>query len=432
MNNKDQKLNNKLLGGGISFFCAAYNDIDHITPIIYKLKKTKPALVIELVIYDVRKTYFDDFRLVFLKSIGVDIFHFLELIISKNRSLNRFFNENEKLDKKIGSPLRGKLMNRLFLEPKKKEFNKLLYSYKGDFFIKNCFVTPPKVVVFDQCYNKWSKNLVNSCKSMGIITVAVPHGHNILENEMIWNQSMDIYPGQTSTMGQMHYDYVVFENYLVTEKYKKLGIVNDDQAVVLGSTRFSNEWMKKIREIIPSNPPKTPLNTQLKVVIMLSKPSYNGCTDELIRSITFISKFPGVFLIVKPHTRRKRFDHLNYIKNIYIDNSHEYDSPNLIDWADVIFFEHSCICFDSIKQDKPTIYLKNTHANRLMSESIFNSWEVHCRDDIRTFMWRFLKDKNYRPYTKEHMKKFCKEVIEPAGSDVLNDYVNFLSRFLTT
>lgn len=423
-------MNNKLLGSGIVFFCRAYNDIDHMTPIIYKLKQNHPELVIELIIYDKKKTYFNDFRIIFLKSIGIDIFHILDLINSKKRLLQFNFYLHEKLDTFGTNRVKRGLLNRLLLNPLEKHFNKLLYSINGEYFIKNYFINIPKILVFDQSYDKWYRNLCSSCKQLNIKTIAVPHGHNILANELIWNESMDIYPDKTTLQSKLLFDYVIYENHIISDRYKKLGIVNDHQAIVLGSSRFCDEWIKKIREILPPNPPKTPSECDLRIVIMLSKPTYNGFTEELIRSIIFIAKFPNVFLIVKPHTRRKQFTKINNINNIFVDNNHDYDSPTLIDWADVVIFEHSCICFDSIKNNKPTIYLKSTHANRLMSESIFNSWEVHCRDDLRTFLWKLLEDKKYLTYTEENANKFCKEVIEPTGKDVLDNYVVFLSSLL--
>jgi hypothetical protein len=419
-------MNEKLLGGGIVFFCRAYNDIDHMTPIIYKLKQTQPKLTIELIINDIKKTYDDDFRIIFLRSIGINIVHILDLISSKKKWLHFYLNEQEKRRVRYYSRIKRFLINRTFLIPMENHFDKALDSFSGDDFINIFFVNPPKAMVFDQSSDKLYLKLCSSGKQMNIKTVAVPHGHNILDNELIWSKSMDIHPGKTNIQSKSPYDYVVFENYIIMKRYISLGIIDNAQSVVLGSSRFSDEWMKKIREIIPSNSPKKLPSGVLKIVIMLSKSTYNGFTEELIRSINFTAKFPDVYLIVKPHTRRKRFTHLDHTDNVFVDNNHDYDSPSLIDWADVVMFEHSCICFDSIKNDKPTIYLKSTHANRLMSEHIFDSWEVHCRDDLRTFLWKLIENKNYRTYSKEDAKKFCEEVIEPAGKDVLSNYVNFL------
>tara|TARA_B110001450_G_C17657778_1_gene495983 strand:- start:1382 stop:2683 length:1302 start_codon:yes stop_codon:yes gene_type:complete len=423
-------MNKKLQGNGIVFFCRAYNDIDHMTPIIYKMKQTQVDIEIELIIYDFKKTYFDDFRIIYLDSIGIKIYHIFDLI-SVNRRLVRFYlNEYYKRNNPGYTSIRRILSNRLLI-PLEKHFSKKIKSLNGEKFINNCFFNLPKAIVFDQSYVKFYQNIVRVSKKMGIKTIAVPHGHNILDNELIWDKSMEIYPEKATrltgkdSMTKMPFDFVVFENHRISKRYVKLGVVSEDQATVLGSTRFSDEWIKKIREIIPVNRPNFGEDV-LKVVIMLSKPTYNGFTDELIRSIEYVSKFPDVFLIVKPHTRRKRFNHFDNFDNIFIDNNHEYDSPNLIDWADLVMFEHSCICFDSVKNDKPTLYLKNTHANILMSESIFNSWQVDCRDDIRSFMWKFIEDKNSRTYSKEDARKFCKDVIEPEGKDVLNNYVNFI------
>jgi len=417
----------KLAGNSIVFVCRAYNDIDHITPIAYKLKQTHPEIEIEIILYDVKNNFSDDFRLIFLQSIKISVFHILDLLYdSKVFHKSYFWLKKYQLGLKVS--LCSLLLKILVLNPVEKFYNRIILNVNGQYFLSKYFSNLPKLIVFDQSYLKFYSNLCSHCRSLNIPTIAVPHGHNILSNELIWNESMDIYPSSPGLQGKMPYDYVIYENHIIAERYKKMMITTNSQAIVLGSSRFNDEWVKLLRTIIPKKYPNTPPDCKLKVVIMLSKPRYNGFTEELVRSINFISKFPNVFLVVKPHTRNKKFNHTVRNEKIFVDNKHQFDSPNLIDWADLVIFEHSCICFDSIKNDKPTLYLKSTHANKLMSESIFTSWEVNCRDDLRSFLWKMLHDKSFRTYTSEDAQTFCRTVIEPEGKDVLSNYVSFIMK----
>ena len=113
---------------------------------------------------------------------------------------------------------------------------------------------------------------------------------------------------------------------------------------------------------------------------------------------------------------------------IIVDNS--YHSATLIDWADLTIFTMTSVIFDCLQMDKPALYLKNTHANKLLSENYFTSWQVECRDDLRFHLVNMIKNNNYRPYSKEERKNYCSDCVEPEGKDVLTNYSNFITSHL--
>ena len=212
---------------------------------------------------------------------------------------------------------------------------------------------------------------------------------------------------------------------MIVKRGLSYGHYKDGKSTALGSTRFSDEWIKILRNIIDKQKIDFGHDKKLKIVLMLSKIQYNGFSDERIRTVEFISQFEDVFLIVKPHTRYKSYYHQNK-NNLFIDNRHEFHSTNLIDWSDLVIFEHSCISFHALRLDKPTLYLSSTHANRLMSEPYFTSWEVKTRDDLRHFIWNMLKNKNFRTYKKKDAEAYMKDIIEPKTKDVLGEYARFI------
>lgn len=432
----------KIQGEGIVFFCRAYNDIDHITPIAYKLKKDHPNVPVELVIIDLKKDYQTDFRIKYLKGLGVEVIHILTLLTEGSRLLRSYFKINQQLDGFSRYNVWRIVLSKLIMNRIVRHYDRILKKLSGAEFIRKYFLLPPNVMVFDQSYLHFYFNLCKYADANGIATVAVPHGHNILDNELIMNNSMKIHYGksdvhlsdpktalQSGKKFKMPYTYVIYENKIIPQRYSKFGIINSDQAVVIGSTRFNDEWVAKLREIMPSVQLPSVSDDTLKIVIMLSKPTQNGHPEELKRTLWYISLFPNTFIIIKPHTRGKKYT-VEQAENVLIDNKNELPSPNLIDWADIVFFEHSCISFDSLKRDKPTVYLKNTHANRLMSEKYFNSWEVHCRDDIRDIIWNALKNKKSRTYSQEDVRKYIKDIIEPIDKDVLGLYSKFFMNLL--
>ena len=411
----------------ILFMMRAYNDIDHITPIIYKLNKDQPSVIITIFIYDVNETYEHDYRIQFLKTLSVNIIHVLDYIETQVFPINTY-KKLIHITKNLSrfNPIRV-FISRLFIIPFRKLLTKKISDLEPDEFLQTILREIPSIIVFDQGNNRFYKKLCKFSAKHGIVTVAVPHGHNTFANEMIWTNSMEISQHTSEIQFVFYYQYVVFENWIIAERYKKMGLVKEKQIRVLGSSRFSDEWINKLNEILskstlPEYPPKI-----LRVVFFLTKRQYNINQSEIERSINFLSKFPDIYIIIKPHTRGKF--NMSLPTNVEIVDN-ECHSPWLIDWADIVLFTMSSVIFDCLKKDVPTIYMKNTHSNKLLSENYFNSWEVHCRDDLRDFIWRYKNNRNTRTYLGEDRDKYCKEMLEPEGKDVLGNYVSFLKELL--
>jgi len=325
------------------------------------------------------------------------------------------------------NPLRL-IINRLFIIPLRKILITKIDGINPDNLINDIFTSKPNIIVFDQAWNSFYNKLCHYSEKNQIVTVSVPHGHNTLANELIWSNSMDIAPHTSKIQSPSIYNYVVYENDIIANRYMKMGLVTKKQICVIGSSRFSNEWLKKLESILPKlNFPKLD-NKVLKVVFMLTKSKYNGHPDEVERTIEYISKFPDIYLIVKPHTRGMKF-HKTFSSNVQIVDN-EFHSPLLINWADVVLFTMTSVIYDCLKKDKPVLYMKNTHSNKLLSENYFNTWEVHCRDDLRDFILKLKENKQFRTYSKQDRDKYCKTMIEPYGDDVLDQYNSFLINLL--
>lgn len=280
------------------------------------------------------------------------------------------------------------------------------------------------VYVFDQSYNPFYIRIVKELQKVGIKSIAVPHGHNTMANELIWSKSFSIYPNEKYDMEKFAYDYVVFENYHIANRYKKLNVVDEKQIKVLGSSRFCNEWVNRLRPLLPVDNRLKKYDKYFKILFFLSKPHYNGNPNEVIRTIKFMSMFKNTIIVLKPHTRGMSYKGEFNNNVIVVDNS--YQSPSLIDWSDLTVFTHTSVIFDCLQMDKPALYLKYTHSNKLLSEMYFTSWQVECRDDLRSHLLNLLDDSDYRTYSINDRDQYCKEAIQPEGEDVLQNYADFI------
>jgi hypothetical protein len=421
-----KNINNKLKGGGICVFIRAYNDLDHITPIIYKLNQLYPNIGIELILSDHSLDLGGDYRIRYLEKISIDLYTLSDFkIINKSVQSLYYFLDIKTRGMKRFNPIR--IMCRIILKFIDKRVNEVKDNLNIKKFIRDNFEVYPKLFLFDHSRSSFYFNVCTFAKNNSIPTVSVPHGHTLLLNQLHKCNHMQYEENKhpASLKVKYFYDNTIFENQNIRDRYISYGIFNEQNSFVIGSSRYSDEWMEIIKKIIDKQNINYGHDQKLKIVLMLSKASYNSFFEEIVRTIQFIIQFPDVFLIVKPHTRNKSIN-IETNNNLFVDNSHEYHSTNLIDWSDLVIFEHSCISFHALKLDKPTLYLSSTHANRLMSEPYFTSWEAKTRDEIRHTIWRLLEDKNYRTYKKEDAESFIRDIIEPKGKDVLGEYARFI------
>lgn len=408
----------------IIFFTRAYNDIDHITPIVYKINKENEYQKILVINIDLNVDYSKDYRIKYIKSLGVEFIHLIDLLWANKRMIKQYWNMLEKC-KQTKFRLLTFLYLKLFVNRIKNYYQKLFIKVNMVELIKKINDGSVAIYVFDQSYHPFYIKIVEQLKKSNIISIAVPHGHNMFANEIIWSTSFEIKPNDGYKMKKFIYNYVVFENHEIAERYKKLGVVDEKQVKVLGSSRFSKEWVKELRTFLPRNQSLDQHKDKLKIVFMLSKPHYNGHPEEVERTIKYLCLFENTVVAVKPHTRGMKFEE-KFSKNVIIvDNS--YHSAALIDWADLTVFTMTSVIWDCLQMDKPALYLKNTHANKLLSEKYFKSWQVECRDDLRFHLENIIKDNNYRTYSKKDRKIYISTCIEPAGENVLTNYSNFIT-----
>ena len=403
------------------------NDIDHITPIIYKLEKENPSILITILIYNPLETFEDDYRIQFLKTLDVNIIHILECLSSSLVPTNLYKKLIHK-SKSYGRLNPGRiLINKLFVLPIFKAIKKMIINIDLDDFFKNNFIQTPNLIVFDQANDGFYRKLCEYSHSKNIITIAVPHGHNIYANEMVYSSNMEITPSAPRKF-VYYFQYAIFENEIIAERYKKMGMVLEDQILIIGSSRFCDEWISQLKKILPSIHLPHPPSKVLKVVILLTKMKFNINRKELIRTILYLGKFPDIQVLIKLHPRSRGLNK-KFPTNVEIVNN-DYHTPSLIEWADLVLFTGSSAMLDCLKNDVPTLYMKYLHSNKILSENYFHSWEVHCRDDLRDFIWKLKKDKKSRTYTKSERDLYLNKTIEPKGKDVLGNYIATILDFL--
>ena len=121
--------------------------------------------------------------------------------------------------------------------------------------------------------------------------------------------------------------------------------------------------------------------------------------EEVIRTIKLLQQFPGIYLVVRHHTRSDTVKYLireyhELCKNtpsveFVFDNVH---SASLLKWTDVVLDLGTSVVYEAIKQKKPVLSMEYLHAYRSNIAQYMESCDIKCRDDLYNLIQTFLKD----------------------------------------
>jgi hypothetical protein len=411
------------------FFLRHYNDIDHITPVISKW--IEAGHIGDIVLIGNPK-FLNDYRIEFLSRLdGVRVAHIRDLLPPL-----------EFLRWRLQMLLLSNSLRRLFIAPlvnalaraydaERRELiwrstaNRLLeLSFKG---------TDEGVVVFDWITKdspvsvEWVETVVSTARAMGLGTVSLPHGDSPHINQLIRHHESSLKPDALFSAARI-FDKLVVPNELCAGRFRPF--LDDQSIAVLGSPRYCDEWLGKLAELSPASP-LTRSGSQLKVVIFLRKSNFTTFWEEVAEVVCMIAAFPGVELVLKPHTRGgwkqslTKNASLRRLKNVSVagDNIH---SIQLMRWADVIVDLATSVVFEGVKMKKPVLAADYLHAGRSALAHFMPETELRCRDDVYRRIDEFLSDGCGSFYVEEHRQRFISEMLHAGGPNVLPRYVALL------
>jgi hypothetical protein len=262
---------------------------------------------------------------------------------------------------------------------------------------------------------------------MGYGTVSLPHGDSPHVSQLIRHREWSLKPDASFSAAWI-FDKLVVPNELCATRFRPF--LDDQSIAVLGSPRYCDEWLEKLAKLSPSSV-LTRTGSQLKVVLFLRKSNFTTFWEEVIEVVCMIAAFPGVELVIKPHTRGGWKQSLT--KNAFVrrlpnvsvakDNVH---SIHLMNWADVIIDLATSVVFEAIKAKKPVLAADYLHAGRSAQAHYMPETELKCRDDVYKRIEGFLSNSYDSFYVEKHRQRFITEMLNAGGPDVLPRYVAVL------
>ena len=415
-------------------FCVRhFNDIDHITPVVWKMKQDNHPVAVYCINprYDIQK----DYRLKFLQDQGVIVESIYNTFTHEQSALQRtmrslfmwFFTQAKKFnshDRKKASLIMhtGKLTFSII--------GIILYHLTKIVFYNNkwayAFIKKTGVEVL--CFDHVIPNqhvvavLLRSAKKMSIPTLALPHGVYLYTNE---------FTKATSSAKQRFYkfnrfDYVIVQNQLRKDVLANSGI-SRDKICVLGSARFCKEWIAQNNKILPRMIESNSTGAgKVKVVFMPSKPRCRVDVERMHNTIKILAGLREIEAVVKPHTRTGREAWL--FDNMPLPNVSRAHTPELFEWADVVLIIGSSVITEALMQGKPVLYLKYLHANTMLFEECGACWTINSESELEQALESLQINQMEVPYSVENVNRYLLEIVYGGKNkrDVLRDYVQFI------
>jgi len=415
------------------FFVRHFNDIDHFTPIVWKMHKDNYPVAVYCMNpeYDIQS----DYRLQFLRDEGVKVdflyndfeqslgllqrivrFLFISTLAIERKLISDLQSQLSFLSRPFGR-LAGKIGSRLYKFARRRFYNinwaRDLLEQSGAQALCFDWIRPHKYVV---------DVLLKVAKEMSIPTLSLPHGVFLYTND-----SVRIAPrGEMRFEKYYRYDYIIVQNKLFKEIISKSGI-DKEKIFVLGSARYCNEWMEQNRKIIPRKIESNNGNAEkLKIVLMTTRPQYRINVERMVKTFDILSNFSEIETVIKPHTRSG--DEAKMYENVPLSNVSELSSVELCEWADVVLVIASSIIIEALTQGKPALYLKYLHENITEYEEFGACWTIHDDTELQDALMSLRDGKGNVPYTDQNVKRWLAEIISGGKSerDVLKDYKDFI------
>jgi hypothetical protein len=415
------------------FFVRAFNDIDHIAPIVWKMNRDSHPAAVYCINpeYDIQS----DYRLSFLHANGVTVdflyndfgdglgrLHWLlRSAMFRSYRIHKYF---IRLSLRRMSPVSNALAKSA------RTTGKLIYAILKTFFYKEGWArsiiekTGARVLCFDHVRpRQYVVNaLLKTAREKSIPTLALPHGVFIYTNNQVKTGSTE--EERFDKFNQ--FDHIITQNQLRKDVLARAG-VQRKKISVLGSARYCDEWMAQNKKILPRKiGALNGSSGKLKAVFMTTRFAYRIDVDRMVKTFDLLSRMEGVEVVVKPHTRTGK--EAGFYENMPLANAADISSVELCEWADVMLVIASSIIIESLVLDKPALYLKYLHANTTQYEEFGACWTIHDEAELQGALLTLINDKSNIPYSADNINNFLSEIIYGgiAKRDVLRDYEQFI------
>ncbi len=406
----------------VLFFLHKYNEVDQVSPIIWKIGQRQNICVDVVLLNNISQ---DDYRISTLKAYKNVSIYDGESNSNTTRDIrNKFVDYAKRKSKKIPTKI-----------PE--------YIYKEYVWSKNSIIPEGldyeqySAIAFDWSLAKHHKTNAFTDEN-DITTLVLPHGDSPYRNHIIDEGKFQTLINQCNDSSQkkelanvgyqswekmLLYDYLLLPNEQTASRIRNRS--DCDQIKILGSPRYNWEWLDVLSNIRPVG--TVDETDDLAVVFFLRKKNFFISKEEVKYTISLLDKIPGVQTIVKEHPVSRLLDpsiedEFNTVKII----KDEIKSASLIMWGDVFLSLGTTISFEPIMRKKPVLALEYTHGNQSVVSQYFPSADMRCKDDFYNAIYDLLNKPTKNFYNDDEHRKFVEEMVTNSNDSVLDSWARFI------
>lgn len=393
-----------------------YKDIDHILPFLHFLSKSSKLE------YKARGFIFDNEEN-YIKDLDPRV----ELISKMKNVEIKYLYKTNFIDKLENFPLLKinlkffKILNSLLNKLKNKIYKNNLSKINWQNKVGKKFFNSHTPLIFTLIHNEdIFLNIISKIKKINKKAkwIVLPHGTTICDNKMVHDSHLSKNEKRNKNNAYSKIDYIFKtsrRDYIdaVANGLKKT------KGKVIGSPRFCREWLK-LKSDLQLDGKKIAINEKkkIRILFLLPKKYINVFTEELIRTIDFLSSYAEFEI--------KTVNYYNYpLLPSHVHNrtnlkryliSKQFSTSQLINWSQIIFHVGTGVVFESFMKEKITVFPKYLTCNTLISNKYNAGLNLTNRDDLRNFC--NLASKSIDNLRKDYSKKYLR-----SNKRFLSDFV---------
>lgn len=406
------------------FFIRSNNELDQISPILYKLGQ-RNNIDVDVIIKgsispnDYRVSFVDDY----------DSIHIYDQTSSgqSGRSISkRLIDYSKEFGRKLPSDIPEKAYRKFISSDMS-----IIPSYLD--------INRYGVVAFDWSLAKSSQTQALAERD-DIITVVLPHGSGAYRTLIHSQKTYDPFIEDTSHIGKSFnlaqaidsssrklakHDYLLYPDDNIARVAKR--VVDTEKIRVLGSPRFNTEWLDILDDIRDTI--QISHNSNLNIVIFLRRIDYFISKKEVINTVELLDLFSDTYTILKEHPRDRLLEpsKFNQHENIQIVKD-EITSASLIEWGDLFLTLGSSITIEPIVRQKPVLSLEYAHGNYTNDAYYFEKSDIRSKEHLLHTIQEFLNDGHLSFYDEVEYNKFVEEMVTSNNQPVLDSWAEFIER----
>jgi hypothetical protein len=281
-------------------------------------------------------------------------------------------------------------------------------------------------ICLDWDYAVAARRIAESAQEHDLVALSLPHGDAPYVNLLINLNDLDGDLARGYERASM-FDHTAVPNDVCAIRYRTLP---RDRLHVLGSPRYCRAWMARLPTLVDDAIDVAPRQPGvLRVGVFLRNSNFPIHWEELAKALALIQAAAPCEIVVKHHTRDKRMAPILKQfpvleagdERIEISPTHE-GSGAVLDRVDLVVDLGTSIAFEAVLRGLPVLELEYVHANRSTIAEYLPRTEMRTRDELVAAVAAAHSDPSALRATAAEAAGFREAIIEPRGSEVLENY----------